>query len=119
MISPSGAPRYSSTRLLTYSKLPSGPAFHTSAGIVSTTNRSSCAPLVRASSVLLPSLDIDRSMADLQIQTFVLPRRRVAAKDARRSVILPRGPTDGRRPWGLLRLNWPTLAESQSVTLRF
>ena len=35
-------------------------------------SRSSCSLLGSASSGLLPSFDIDRSMADLQIQTFVV-----------------------------------------------
>src|SRR5271166_6689779 len=72
MTSLSGAPRYSSTRLLTYSILPSGPALHTSAGIASTSKRSSCSLLVSASSALLAFFDIDRSIADLQIQTLVV-----------------------------------------------
>ena len=55
MTSLSGAPRYSSIRLLTYSKLPSGAALHTSVGIASTSKRSSCSLLVSASSALLPS----------------------------------------------------------------
>src|SRR5580658_7351771 len=57
MISLSGDPKYSSTRLLTYSILPSGAALHTNAGIASTSKRSSCSVLVSASSALLSSLD--------------------------------------------------------------
>src|SRR5271163_4866135 len=72
MTSPNSAPRYSSTRLLTYSILPSGPALHTSAGIASSSKRSSCSLLATACSAVLASLDIDRSIADPQIQTFIV-----------------------------------------------
>ena len=42
-------------------RLPSGPALHTGAGIVSTTKRSSCSLLVGATAALLSSFDTDRS----------------------------------------------------------
>src|SRR5260370_27092365 len=72
MISSSVAPRYSSTRLLTYSMSPLGPAVHTSVGIVSTSKRSSCSGIVSASRALLFSFEINPFMADPQIQTWVV-----------------------------------------------
>src|SRR5271157_611330 len=103
MTSPSGAPRYSSTRLLTYSIFPSGPALHTSAGIASTSKRSSCSLLVSASSGLLHSVDIDRSKADPQIQTFVVGDSELLgiANSPLSSYSL--APRDGRQPVGLVR----------------
>ena len=96
MTSPSGAPRYSSTRLLTYSIFPSGPALHTSAGIASTSKRSSCSLLVSASSGLSPSVDIDRSIADPQIYTFVVggaELQRIADSQPPSYPVSPRRPT--------------------------
>src|SRR5271156_1093674 len=128
MTSSSGAPRYSSTRLLTYSKSPSGAALHSSAGIASTSKRSSCSLLDSAFSAL-PSFDIDRSTADPQTQTFIFRRRRVAEgrsprKGARCTVILPPNAGDGRRPFGLRSIDRPaqrrggSLADLSSVSSR-
>jgi hypothetical protein len=58
--------------LLTYSMSPSGPAVHTSVGIVSTSKRSSCSGIVSASRALLFSFEISPFMADPQIQTWVV-----------------------------------------------
>ena len=105
MISSSVAPRYSSTRLLTYSMSPSGPAVHTSVGIVSTSKRSSCSGVVSACRALLFSFEINPFMADPQIQTWVVGdamSQRIADASAKGSaIILPPAPDGGQRPFGL------------------
>src|SRR3954470_8847267 len=90
MISLSGAPKYSSARLLTYSMLPSDPALHTSVGIVSTSERNSCSLFVRATSVLLSSFDTGCFTSDLHLQqgTAAEPNRIVTGIELYRYLLM-------------------------------